>query len=218
MTTNTNSTTKTLADLKVGDTAVVEYRSRHSGTTLTPVTVTKITPSGRIKTMVANATAEETWCPNGSKVGNKYGSWHLRPFNPGETAETIKADRAAAYEASLTKAAAERAEYLAKVDRWWAETGEAMWCNAVEVPGDFLGKKVYILRFTRHSEQFMPFVTFGERSDFRGGKFMTASAGGLVGRQYERSNGESETNISNYSSSEVEGESLHEVLYKIATH
>ena len=85
-----NETTKKLSDLQVGDIAVIAYYHRHGSARLTPVTITKILPSGKIKTRPVGHTGniyERTWNSNGCEVGRKYGSESLR--SEGETLQDV---------------------------------------------------------------------------------------------------------------------------------
>lgn len=107
-----NETTIKLADLKVGDTAVIRYRGRHDNEILTVVTVTKILPNGKIKTRTPGSRADRIWSSDGH--GKKYGSENLRALADGETAETIAADKQAKAEKIHAKAAAERVEHTVK--------------------------------------------------------------------------------------------------------
>ena len=207
--------TKKLSDLRVGDTAVLVYRLRYGKQKLTPVTVTKVLKSGKIKTRTPSATADRTWYPDGGEYGNKYGSENIRTLNDGETAETIMADRAAAAEQAKTEAEAKNVEHKAEIAKWWAETGKQMWADAIEVPGGFMGKKVYIIRFTRHNESYMPFVTIETKiNDWSNKAVIEAQVGGLNGRTWEGIKG-TNTSVSAYSSNTREGETLEDVLYSI---
>jgi len=214
---NQNETTKKLSDLQVGDTAVIRYCGNYGRTIiLTPVTVTKLLKSGKIKTRTESATADRTWYPDGSEYGRKYGSESLRPLNDGETAETIKADKAKAALEARAEAEAKDRQFKAEVAEWWNETGKAMWDARVTIPGGFLGKEVNLIRFERHGEQRMPFVIIEKETEMWGGNktVLRANTGGLCGQVREADSG-CNTSVSTYSTSSITGDTLEDVLYSV---
>ena len=208
-----NETTKKLSDLKPGDSAVIRYSGRWGkNESLTPTIVTKVLPSGKIKTRTPGITGERTWFSGGDEYGHKYGSESLRPLADGETAETIAADKKVAEAEKNRAEAAADAEHDVAVAEWWKAEGEALWNAAIEIPGGFMDEKVFIIRYTRYQEQYMPFIVIKNGKDWMGKDEIEAAVGGLTGRKYKE---DKKASINTYSNSNLRGKTIQDVLYAI---
>lgn len=206
-------------NFQVGQTVVLTYHRRHGGGfDETPVRVAKVWKNGviEIETLAGKKLAGRTFRPDGYERGSRdsfsfQSVSFLRPLANDETAEAVN-------EGKRIKAAQEQAEQdrkdterRAAVDAWWAGEGQKMWDSRVELPGDFLGSKVNVIRYSRHNEQYMPFVVLSERMGYKGERLIRAKVGGLSGRTFA----DGGPSISTYSQSDSEGATLAEVLYRV---
>jgi hypothetical protein len=89
-----------------------------------------------------------------------------------------------------------------------------MWEDRLVIPGGFMGENVYVIRFTRYQESYMPFVIIETKANIwdNGKEEFIATVGGLTGRKYEE---DKKASISTYSSSGIRGKTLQDVLYSI---
>ena len=159
-----------------------------------------------------------TFHPSGEERGQTSSYYRhgcrIRPLAEGETQGTI----ALALKLSAMKANTEAIEkqqaHEAKVERWWNDTGDAIWSARIPVAGGLLGTEVFILRYIRRKEEYLAFVTVkkDDRAFCGAGRYSIRS-GGMVGRDY----GDGNKTISTYSSSTAGGLTMHEALYDLCT-
>jgi hypothetical protein len=103
-----------------------------------------------------------------------------------------------------------------RITDWWNTEGKAMWDARIKMP-NLLDKEVFVIRFTRCGETYMPFVIIHHERTYSGER-IALTISGLIGRTYEVGDGETRKTIASYSSNgEITGETLEEALYK-ATH
>jgi len=129
-----------------------------------------------------------------------------------EHAAVIAADLEAAADQARAGADKKQQEHDLKVENWWNDTGEDLWNSRVPVEGGLLGTDVFILRYTRHREERLAFITVEveDRSYLRGKRYSIRS-GGMVGERWDGG----EPSISTYSSSSASGKTLQEAVYSL---
>jgi hypothetical protein len=192
--------------------------------TIVPVVVSRIWKNGVIEVAdyITKQPYIKTFAPDGTRRGRSgWSSWsYIEPLGEGETAESLLAANEAEAQANRKAAQKARRERDEAIDNWWDAEGKAMWDARVDIP-DFMGGKVSIVRYTRHNEQYMPFVVVGSRQTFDHEEEVMLTVGGLTGRTYNlnegktNDKGEIHTEISTFSHSTIHGRTLKEALYEM---
>ena len=206
----------------------VVYVAGHYGRTpiLAPAVVLSVWKNGVAKIAVGGKEWAKTFDVSGYERSKEYNSGHIRSLKDGETHESIEAARQDANTKAKIEAKAKADEKAKAVAEWWETEGQAMWEARINLPNEFMGKAVAIIRYTRHGEEYMPFVVIEKEKDMwseaKGEeKFVwKLTSGGLVGRQYNVGEKgtpayKEVTNVNTFSNSTIEGDSLEEALYKI---
>jgi len=205
----------------IGQTVVIEKHGRY-GTRLTTDTVKSIWKNG----VIALRGTKDTYMPNGRRRGESYTSYYstyykIRPLKDGETAKQILADREALDKAASDEAEAKERKRNEDIDKWWEETGQAIWEARHTLPGTFMDEKVEIIRYmdSRHEESFLTScIVLHYINKWNGRSQVSIQCGGMVGRTWEEEDGQTGSTISTFSSSTIRADSLKAALYELVTH
>lgn len=212
----TTNTTTASARFTIGQ-VVKHITSGRRDSTIVPATVTKVWKNGvvEIADYATRQAYTSTFAADGSIRGSR--SWHrnyrIEPLAEGETAEGLIAANDAKAQAARDAADQAKREKDQRIEEWWEAEGQAMWDARIRLP-EFLGEEVWVIRFERQGEQYMPFVIVRREQAYNGER-IALTIGGLIGRTYNTSEGGMHKSISTYSSSNGSAQTLEESLYAV---
>ena len=132
---------------------------------------------------------------------------YLAHLKSNETVESIKADEHARQQAEQNIRDGNEAKYQSDIISWWDNKGSGIWQHRQVLSEKFNGHEVNIITYQQRGEMYMPFVVIETRKDFRGEDELSATVGGLIGRDEHR--------VSTFSSGSHTAKTIKELLYKI---